>query len=94
MKLTVQNDAAQWYKQQLELQDGDYVRFFAQVYGASIHPNFSLGIKKEPPHHMAIHTSVEGITFYFEEADAWFLDEHTLTVALVDDDIDYIFKPL
>lgn len=91
MKLIVNEDAARWYKEELALEDGDFLRFFAQVYGTSIHPNYSLGITRKPPQNMAIHTNVEGITFYFDEADAWFLDNHSLTVALQGDDIDFRF---
>lgn len=94
MKLTVNRDAALWYKEQLGLQEGDSLRFFAQVYGTSIHPNYSLGITKKPPFNMAIHTEVEGITFYFEEEDAWFLADHALTVTLIDDEIDFVFTEL
>lgn len=91
MKLHVNADAAQWYKEELQLEEGDYLQFFAQVYGSSIHPNFSLGIKQKSPHYMAISTTVAGITFYFEEADAWFLDDHSLKVTLANDEIEFVF---
>lgn len=92
VKLTVKEDAARWYKEQLDLRDGDFLRFFAQVYGTSIHPNYSLGITKKPPQNMAIRTMVDGVTFYFDEVDAWFLDHHALTVSLAGDGVEFVFS--
>lgn len=93
-KLHVNEDAALWYKEQLQLQDGDYLQFFPQVYGASVHPNYSLGIRRKSPHHMAIQTTTAGITFYFEDADAWFLDNHSMQVTLADDDIEFVYEKI
>ena len=80
LKLTVSPEAAQWYIEEMDLEQGDHIRFYISIYGQSVHPNYSLGIVKEKSNEMAIHTTVEGITFYFDQQDEWFLDGHKLLV--------------
>lgn len=94
MKLTVTESAANWYKQELNLKSGDFIRFFVKLYGGntSIHPNFSLGVAKEEPGNIAVSDVREGITFYFDEQDEWFLEDHELIVDLKNGDIDFIFN--
>lgn len=93
MKLTVTKEAADWYKQEMNLKEGDFLRFFAKLYGGntSIHPNFSLGVAKEEPINIAISDEKEGITFYFDEQDEWFLDGYELTVKFKDGEAEFAF---
>lgn len=92
MKLSVSPNAAKWYKQEMDLQDGDHIQFMISLYGHSIHPNYSLTIAKESPQDIAYQSVVEGITFYFEKQDAWFLDGYRLNVTMVDDEIEFIYE--
>lgn len=94
MKLSVHPQAARWYRQELQLRDGDCVRFVVQLYGHSIHPNYSLGIAVEPPRDPGIQTVSEGIMFYFEKQDDWFLEGHRLNVTPHDDGVDFHFEPV
>lgn len=94
MKLVVTESAAKWYKQELALQDGDFIRFFVKLYGgnSSIHPNFSLGISKEEPGSIAVSDKKAGITFYFDEQDEWFIEKHELIVDFKNGDIQFKFN--
>lgn len=96
MKLRVTEEAALWLKQELGLNEGDWLRFYAMLYGNaySIHSNYSLGMAKEEPHHASIQTEVEGIRFYLEDQDKWYLDNHKLTVDVENDEVKFIFDPL
>lgn len=93
MKLRVTNQAAKWLKQELDLQPGDWLRLYTMLYGNeySIHSNYSLGIAKEEPHQASIHTEVEGIHFYLEEQDKWYLEDHNLTLDVENDEIQFLF---
>jgi uncharacterized protein YneR len=93
MMLTVTQEAAAWLCKELSLNKGDCLRFYAMLYGnaASIHPNFSLGLSKESPSRIGIQTELDGITYYFEESDRWYLDGHRLTVKVVQDELEYEF---
>lgn len=94
MKLTVTRDAALWYKAEMGLTNGDFLRFFVKLYGGSnnIHPNFSLGVVKEDPNNIAVSVKQEGITFYFDEQDEWFIEGIELTVELKNGEAEFIFE--
>ncbi|HEX6593541.1 MAG TPA: HesB/YadR/YfhF family protein [Bacillota bacterium] len=82
MKIHVTKKAAQWYKEEFQLDKSAYVRFFTR-YGDGGHlPGFSLGISKEFPQQIHISTTVEDITFYIEEKDAWYFQDKNVTVQL------------
>ncbi|MFA8439138.1 HesB/YadR/YfhF family protein [Pueribacillus sp. YX66] len=93
MNLTITKEAADWYKQEMNLNKGDYIRFFVKLYGggSSIHPNFSLGVAKEEPVNIAVSDKKGGVTFYFDEQDEWFLYGHELTIHLVNGEIEFLF---
>lgn len=94
MNLTVTKEAAFWYKDEMGLTDGDYLRYFVKLYGGSnpIHPNYSLGVVKQEPGNIAISQKQEGITFYFDEQDEWFIEGIELTVELQNGEAEFIFE--
>ena len=96
MRLHVTKEAAQWYKDEMDLKEDDFLRLFVRVYGGhpDVHPNFSLGVSKESPRAMAISHQCEGITFYLSEEDEWFLEKHHLSLTLSNDEVDFIFTPI
>lgn len=81
MQLIVEQPAASWYKQQLELENGESVRIFVKLGGCStVVPGLSLGVNKELPINPGLSTTVEGITFFIEEANLWYLDNKGLRI--------------
>jgi uncharacterized protein YneR len=97
MNLQVSKEAAAWYKEELGLHDGDYVQFFVKIYGdqgSAIHPNYSLGIIKKDPRVLSIRALEEGVTFYFDAEDQWYLNDHNLTVILENDEIVFSYERL
>lgn len=86
MSLEISQAAANWYKEEFDLEDGEYVRFFVQLYGGipTSHPNYFLGISVGREGNIAISQIVEGITFYFNENDKWILEQFNMTVDLKD----------
>lgn len=92
MEFLITPEAAQWYKKELNLKDGDSLQFYVKLYGQSMHPNFSLGIQKnERPQSAAYHEVVEGIHFYVSESDVWFFDGYSCTFSVKDGDIEFSF---
>nr|WP_068619140.1 MULTISPECIES: HesB/YadR/YfhF family protein [Paenibacillus] len=92
MMIHVTESAAKWYKKELELQEGQAVRFFARYSaGGHIHPGFSLGIGVENPDTPGCEIEAEGIKFYMEEQDLWYLEGYDLKVTYDEalDDIAY-----
>ncbi|MCM2532518.1 HesB/YadR/YfhF family protein [Neobacillus pocheonensis] len=81
MNIQITSEAAAWYKKELDLANGDFVRFFVRYGGCStVQSGFSLGVSNEEPVDLSVKTEQEGITFYIEEKDIWYFDEHDLVI--------------
>ena len=78
MKLTITEEAANWYIQELNLQEGDSIKFFGSVYGP--HNGFSVTIGKVTPSRPFHITEKKGIKFFVEKNDAWFFDNVDLNI--------------
>lgn len=95
MEILLSNEAMDWFRNEMEVEDGDYIRFYARYGGSSpFHEGFSLGMNREIPHEMGVHVIVEGVHFYIEKADAWFFNEHHLIVQVDKnlDELSYSYK--
>jgi uncharacterized protein YneR len=81
MSLNVEQSAAQWYKREMSLEEGDHLRIFVRLGGSgSYQPGFSLGVMKDSPRKPAFKQVVEGIIFYLEEDNVWYLDNKELRI--------------
>ncbi len=81
MRISVTERAIKWYKEEMEMESGDHIRFYTQFYGSSpVQETFSLGFTKDEPIDMIASTVHEGIIFFVEESDLWFFDGHDLQV--------------
>ncbi|TYR80573.1 hypothetical protein FZC66_09360 [Priestia megaterium] len=81
MKLTVTEQAAKWYKDEMMLESNEYVRFFVRYGGCSnVQKGFSLGVNKDKPINIGVETEVNGLTFFVEDEDLWYFDGHDLKV--------------
>lgn len=81
MNIIVNDRAAAWYKEEMLLNKGDYVRFFARYGGCStVQQGFSLGVSSEVPHQIGFEVVKEDIHYYIEEKDLWYFDGKDLYV--------------
>ncbi|MEW5550937.1 HesB/YadR/YfhF family protein [Peribacillus frigoritolerans] len=81
MKLTISDQAAKWYIDELGLQEGSHLRFYVRYGGHStVQSGFSLGIMQEEPENKAAATTMNEINFYVEEKDLWYFDGHDLLI--------------
>lgn len=81
MKIILTDAAMQWFKEEMEVEQGDLIRFYARYGGTSpFHEGFSLGMNRETAHEIGVSSARDGVTFYIERADEWFFDEHDLIV--------------
>ncbi|OAB41426.1 HesB/YadR/YfhF family protein [Paenibacillus glacialis] len=97
MNIRMSSNAARWYIRELHLNTGDSVRFFPRYSsGGGLHPGFSLGISVEEPSNDILSQDVEGIRFFLEERDLWYLKGYNLVVDYVEshDDIDYVYEEI
>lgn len=87
MKLTITDPAAEWFKAEMDVEDGDTVRFFVRYGGhGTVQSGYSLGVEKEKPRNVGSQTVKAGITFFIEQEDIWYFDQKNL---LVDYDTDH-----
>nr|WP_088007020.1 HesB/YadR/YfhF family protein [Indiicoccus explosivorum] len=83
MDIVVSKKALDWFKEEMEAEPGDHIRFFARYGGSSkLHEGFSLGVTKDTPDEAAAERTVDGLLFYVEERDFWYFDGHDLHVGL------------
>ncbi|MFJ7733389.1 HesB/YadR/YfhF family protein [Lysinibacillus sp. NPDC097231] len=81
MKIALTDEALQWFKDEMEVESGDFIRFYARYGGSSpFHEGFSLGMTREEPINIGIKTEIDDVTYYIDEKDLWFFDNHSLHV--------------
>lgn len=79
MKLEVTAQALAVFQQEWNFVSGDQVRIFVRYSGGGADA-FAFGIIKDEPIRPGISTVKEGITFYMEENDVWYLEGKSLTL--------------
>ncbi|MBI6864678.1 HesB/YadR/YfhF family protein [Lysinibacillus fusiformis] len=81
MKIALTNEALHWFKQEMEVEPGDTIRFYARYGGSSpFHEGFSLGMTREEPIAIGAEAVIDGVTYYIDEKDLWFFNDHNLHV--------------
>lgn len=81
MKIIIDEQSVAWYRKELDLDDGDSIRFFPRYGGYSpIQSGFSLGISPEPVLDGKVKKEKGGLTFFVEDDDLWYFDGHDLEV--------------
>lgn len=81
MKIILSNEALLWFKDEMEAESGDSIRFFARYGGSSsLQPGFSLGVTKEQPDEVAVETEYDRVRYYIESRDKWYFNDHDLHV--------------
>lgn len=81
MNIIISDQAMTWFKEEMEVQEGESIRFFPRYGGSSpLHEGFSLGVTKVDPDEVAIELNKEGVRYYVEDRDQWFFDGHDLHV--------------
>ncbi len=82
MEIRVSDQAIQWFKNEVEVNEGETVKFQAKYGGNSpIHEGFSLAFSlNEPLKDTITSKEKEGITFFIDGTDAWYFEGYDLIV--------------
>ena len=82
MNIILTTSAINWFKEELNIQEGEFVRFFVRYGGCStVQQGFSLGITKaNKPLSIGTSIVVDDVTFYVEEEELWYFNDHDLHV--------------
>lgn len=83
MNIRISNEATQWFDEEMDVEAGDSIRFFARYGGSSpLHEGFSLGVIREQPDEVAVETILDDVRYYIETRDLWYFDGHDLQVGV------------
>jgi len=83
MKITITDDAINWFENEMNIKAGDTVRFFARYGGNStIHTGYSLGVTKEKPIDIGESTTINNVVYFINETDLWYFKDYNLNVTL------------
>src|SRR5690625_645331 len=83
MDIKISNEAAEWFKEEYEINEKVSLRFFVRYGGMGGNvPGFSLGVNIEEPDVIHTSTTLENILFFVEESDAWYFEEKDLIITL------------
>lgn len=83
MNIIVTDEAKQWFHDEMDIENGDYIRFYARYGGSSpFHEGFSLGMTRDEPVEIGTETVVDGATYFIEERDLWFFNDHNLRISV------------
>ncbi|HZG73533.1 MAG TPA: HesB/YadR/YfhF family protein [Chondromyces sp.] len=81
MKIVINEDALQWFANEMGVQPGQHVRFYVRYGGSSpVQQGFSLGVTIEEPIDIGSQTQYNGATYFIEDRDLWYFDGHDLIV--------------
>jgi uncharacterized protein YneR len=81
MEISISNEAIKWFKEEMGLEKGDHLKFYAQIYGSSpVQESYSLGFTKDDPIDMSANVEVDGIVFFVEDSDLWYFNGHDLQI--------------
>jgi len=93
MNMTVTQPALEWFQSEWGFKSGDFVRVFVRYGGNStIHEGFSLGIAKGEPKEIGMSVTLEGITFYMEQDDVWYVNGKQLVLDYQKENEELLFK--
>ncbi|MFD1037878.1 HesB/YadR/YfhF family protein [Virgibacillus byunsanensis] len=80
MKLLVTKEAANWYKEEFDVQQPTSLRFYVRYGFGGIIPGYSLAITTDKMDDVYASCEVGDITFFIKEKDAWYFDDKNLTI--------------
>ncbi|MBM7572615.1 HesB/YadR/YfhF family protein [Aquibacillus albus] len=95
MKISITQPAAKWYIDEMDLKEGDFVRFFVRYGGhGGVHKGFSLALSNDQPNDPAMQTEALGITFYVENSDIWYFDgmDFHMKYSRKFDEVEYVIE--
>ncbi|MGG0815791.1 iron-sulfur cluster biosynthesis family protein [Paenibacillus alvei] len=92
MQLRVTSKAVERFLADWGFTAGDQVRIYVRYSGFSASGPYSFGIMKDSPQYPAVTEVVNGITFFMEQNDVWFLDNRELTLDEKDEDIVFVHE--
>lgn len=95
MKITITEAAIQWFQDEMNVEAGDTIRFFARYGGNStIHTGYSLGVTKEQPIEIGESVTIDEVVYFINESDLWYFKDYDLNVIVNDrNELQFTYEP-
>lgn len=88
MKIHITDEALQYFKNEMEAQSGDTIRFFAKYGGSTdLTQGFSVGVHMEKVERAAVEEVVDGIHFVVSDQDDWLFQGQDVKVSIENEEI-------
>ncbi|HZK23049.1 MAG TPA: iron-sulfur cluster biosynthesis protein [Atopostipes sp.] len=88
MKITLTEQAIEWFENNFPLDEGESIRFFGKTYGQTeVHEGFSMGIQFddfEAHDDILGSTTVNNRTYFTIKEDQWFFEGYDLEIGIDD----------
>lgn len=96
MKITLSQDAVEWVTRELHRSPDEAIRFFVRYGDSTIHPGFRLALTVAKPVDPALTWTEQGVPFFIEQSDIWYLEGYHLDVHYdtTHDDLQFSFTKL
>ncbi|MGM8214897.1 HesB/YadR/YfhF family protein [Bacillaceae bacterium W0354] len=94
MDIHITEEAVDWFVDELDLESGDVIRFFAKYGGnSSFQSGFTIGMSIGEARKPVVEVEQKGIKFQVDESDLWFFDREDLYIFLKNGEAEYSNQP-
>ena len=94
MNIHITDEAVDWFIEELDLDSGSSIRFFAKYGGDSVfQKGFTIGMTIGEANKPVAEVILKEIKFQVDEQDLWFFNDEDLYIYLRNDEVDYSNQP-
>ncbi len=94
MNIHITDEAVDWFIEELDLEAGSAIRFFAKYGGNSVFQSgFTIGMTIGEANKAAAEITLKDIKFQVDEQDLWFFNDEDLYIYLNNDEVAYSNEP-
>ncbi|MDQ0158096.1 HesB/YadR/YfhF family protein [Alkalibacillus salilacus] len=95
MNINITDEAVNWFKDEMDLEEGDAIQFYPKYGGDSaFQSGLSIGMAIGSANEPQVTTEKQGISFQIDQKDVWFFNDKDLHVGLKDGEVAYSDEPL
>jgi uncharacterized protein YneR len=95
LNIHVTDEAVEWFIDEMDLVEGDAIRFFPKYGGTSdFQDGFSVAIEPGSADVAGVETEKKNILFQVDEKDEWFFKEQDLYIGLKDGEVVFSNEPI